>query len=290
MAKIVIVHGVGQQVSGHIDLHAKLFPSLRQGITFAGSDIQPSDAVFADYGILYRPKSETLAPAPYYDAADVSDPYELALLEAWWTGAAATDKGVFPPEEEALGRTPGWVQDALYALCESRFFSGIAERFLIGDLKQVKAYFTDPTLRAQIRDRVASYVGDDTRVVIGHSLGSVIAYEILCAHPQWPVTDFVTLGSPLGLRHLVFERLDPPPRSVDSPGQRIGRWPGSVTRWTNIVDEGDIVCLVENLRPLFGERVGHIRLHNGVHAHDMRPYLTDLLTGTTIARALDGSV
>jgi hypothetical protein len=289
MARIVIVHGVGQQTKGHIDLHSELFPSLRQGLSFAGRDIEPSDAIFADYGILYRPKSEVLAPTPYYDVTDISDPYELGLLEAWWRGAAAADEGVVPPEEETLGRTPGWVQDGLYALSQSRFFSGIAERLLIGDLKQVKTYFTDTAIRSQIRERVASYVRDDTRVVIGHSLGSVVAYETLCRNPQWPVTDFITLGSPLGLRDLVFDRLDPSPHPVGSPGPHRGRWPGSVKRWTNIVDGGDIVCLVENLRPLFGKQVGHIRLHNGSHAHDVRPYLTDRLTGMTISRAMSNS-
>jgi len=288
MAKVVVVHGVGQQTSGHIDLHAKLFPSLRQGISFAGSDIHPSDVVFADYGILYRPKSEVLSQAPFYDAADVSDPYEVALLQAWWEGVAATDDGVVPPGDETLGRTPGWVQDALYALSQSRYFSGIGERLLIGSLKQVRTYFGDPALRREIRDRVASYLDDETRVVIGHSLGSVVAYEVLCGDPRPTVTDFITLGSPLGLRHIVFERLDPLPRPAGSPEKHRGRWPGAIKRWTNIVDSGDVVCLTEDLRPLFGERVAHIRVHNGSHAHDMRPYLTERLTGETIARALDG--
>jgi hypothetical protein len=31
---------------------------------------------------------------------------------------------------------------------------------------------------------------------VGHSLGSVAAYEALCAHPQWPVRALATLGPP----------------------------------------------------------------------------------------------
>jgi pimeloyl-ACP methyl ester carboxylesterase len=30
----------------------------------------------------------------------------------------------------------------------------------------------------------------DTAVLIGHSLGSVVAYEALCAHPEWSVRAF----------------------------------------------------------------------------------------------------
>ncbi|MFD8967973.1 hypothetical protein ACFV0C_23770 [Streptomyces sp. NPDC059568] len=48
-------------------------------------------------------------------------------------------------------------------------------------------------------------------VIVAHSLGSVIAYEALCAHPDWPDLTLVTLGSPLAVRGVVFDRLAPPP-------------------------------------------------------------------------------
>lgn len=60
-------------------------------------------------------------------------------------------------------------------------------------------------------------VDADTRVVVGHSLGLVVAYEALCAHPQWPVQALVTLGSPLGRRNLIFDKLVPP----HGPGVRV---------------------------------------------------------------------
>ncbi|MEY9990160.1 hypothetical protein ABIE67_002192 [Streptomyces sp. V4I8] len=48
-----------------------------------------------------------------------------------------------------------------------------------------------------------------------------------------------------------------------NPGAR----PGGIATWTNIADEGDVVALVKDLRPLFGERVDCRLVHNGSRAH-----------------------
>jgi pimeloyl-ACP methyl ester carboxylesterase len=93
------------------------------------------------------------------------------------------------------------------------------ERALIFALKQVRWYFQDPEIRMAVQQRVADAMTNDTRLLIGHSLGSVVAYEALAAHPQWPVKAFVSLGSPLGIRGLIFDRLQPPLATGPTPGQ-----------------------------------------------------------------------
>jgi hypothetical protein len=116
--------------------------------------------------------------------------------------------------------------------------------------------------------------------VVAHSLGSVLAYEALCANPGWPVTDLVTVGSPLGLRKVIFDRLTPPP--VDE----VGAWPGSVARWTNIADPGDIIALPACLADRFGRRVRDESITNGMRMHDLLRYLTARKTGTAITNGL----
>src|SRR4029077_2623471 len=101
-----------------------------------------------------------------------------------------------------------------------------AERAMLFDLQQVRRYLTDPVVRSAVQDRVAAAVDNDTRVVVGHSLGSVVAYEVLCAYPEWPVRSLVTLGSPLGIRNLIFDRLMPEPVAAAS-GRMTGVWPGN---------------------------------------------------------------
>jgi hypothetical protein len=47
-----------------------------------------------------------------------------------------------------------------------------------------------------------------------------------------------------------------------------------------------VVALVKDLRSLFGDQVDCYLVHNGSHAHDVRPYLTAPETGAAIAAGL----
>lgn len=175
---------------------------------------------------------------------------------------------------------PQTVQRALNALSHSKFFAGLAENALIFDLKQVVRYLKDDHIRHEAQARVSAEVGPDTRVLIGHSLGSVIAYEALYAHPEWPLKTFITLGSPLGIRNIIFEKLRPAPQNS------IGAWPGQAERWVNIADGGDIVALEKQLAKCFGSRVNDRLISNGAKAHDVTRYLTAKETGDAIASGL----
>lgn len=121
MARIVVVHGVGQQTEGGLTLHDRFFSALMEGVVRAGGSVQPDDVVFASYGEFFRPPAEVLSPLPYFDARDVAEGYESELLLALWRRAASVDTQVVPPDEEVLARTPVWAVRALAALSRSRF-------------------------------------------------------------------------------------------------------------------------------------------------------------------------
>jgi hypothetical protein len=284
--RVVCVHGIGQQLLGERQLLSSWLPPLHDGMTRAGFGdlLRDDDIGMAFYGDLFRAAAQRLtANDPPYQPKDIDPGLEQELLLAWWQEAARVDPTVVAPDADTLVRAPQSTQAALRALSRSRFFGGVALRAMIADLKQVRRYLTDPDVRAAARARVSALIGPDTRVVVGHSLGSVIAYETLCAVPaeESPVRALVTLGSPLGIRNLIFERLHPAP--VDA----VGRWPGAeVLVWTNIADAGDVVALQKDLRPRFGDRVGGFLVHNGAHAHDVRPYLSDATTGAAIGEGL----
>jgi pimeloyl-ACP methyl ester carboxylesterase len=284
VARVVCVHGVGQQRKGPEVLRREWAPALRDGVKLSGETrlvLADADVECAFYGDVFRPAGRMLDPGdPWLTAAD-ADGFESGLLAAWWEAAAASDPGVIDPGARSLAVVPGGVQAALRALSGSAFFAGVADRALLWDLRQVRLYMTDPGIRAEVQRRVASAVGADTRVVVGHSLGSVVAYEALCAHPEWPVAALVTLGSPLGIRNLIFDRLCPPPTA----GPR-GAWPGSARTWANVADRGDAVALVKDLRPLFGDRVACWLVSNGATVHAVQPYLTAPETGAAIEAGL----
>ena len=189
-------------------------PALLDGVELARGAglLRPEDVGCAFYGDLYRRPGRTLGDdIASLEPEDVRDEAEAELLAAWWREAAAVDPGVVPPSARTLGPVMG-VQAALAALAGSRFLAGTTEWLLIFWLQQVRAYFTKPELRELIQQRFCEAIGPDTQVVVAHSLGSVVAYEALCAHPDWNVRSLVTLGSPLAIRNIIFDRLRPPPR------------------------------------------------------------------------------
>jgi hypothetical protein len=280
MAKIVGVHGVGHQFAGENTLLAQWLPALKDGLARAGHQLaSDADFGFAFYGDLFRPAGKG-AMDPPYDANDVDDDFQRELLELWWAEAARVDPTVRGPDAGTKVSVPSIVQRALDALSQSKFFAGLAERALIYDLKQVRRYLREVEVRHGARARIEQAIRPDTRVIIGHSLGSVVAYESLCAHPEWPVSVLVTIGSPLGIRNLIFEALDP------APQKSIGCWPPGIKHWINIADSGDVVALVKELRPRFGSGVTDHGVHNGANAHDATRYLTTLELGNAVAIGL----
>lgn len=105
--------------------------------------------------------------------------------------------------------------------------------------KDVHAYFFQP-VREQIRDVVRQALAGTSGpvVVVGHSLGSVIAYDVLReAGREVPL--FVTIGSPLGITEI-----------QDQLGRPL-RVPAGVAAWRNASDARDLVALNHTVRPLF---------------------------------------
>ncbi|NBE98283.1 hypothetical protein FE391_31965 [Nonomuraea sp. KC401] len=137
----------------------------------------------------------------------------------------------------ALKSVTGWLLDRL---------DGRSAAFAKLFAPEVAAYLTDQARRESCRQVVAEVVRRNRpKVVIAHSLGSVVAYETLWAHPELEIDLLVTLGSPLGMRHVVFERLLPAP--INGRGER----PKNVGRWVNIADKDDIAAIPPALRESF---------------------------------------
>lgn len=293
MARIVMVHGIAQEFLGPEQLCRDLAPALQDGVILSGAGmrVDPADVVCPFYGDLYFEPGTRSLDLPPWDETDVEDELEAELLAAWWASATRVDPSVPPPDEPGTRGGPAafaaaralryaWVRSALDALSASAFFAKVSDRMLIFALRQVRRYLTEPELRAAARQRVAEQIGDDTKVLVAHSLGSVVAYETLCAHPEWQPIDLVTVGSPLGLRGIVFDRLAP------APADGLGAWPGAVRHWTNITDRGDIVALADRLRDRFGERVTDEEINNGTRMHDFARYLSAPRTGAAVTRGL----
>ncbi|MFH8470652.1 hypothetical protein [Streptomyces sp. NPDC017991] len=296
---MTVVHGVGQQFSGPGLLRSPVADALRDGVEIAGGPVPGTrDIGVAFYGDLFRRQPDRDKGGETRDPDEADGDFERQLALLWWSRAADVDPhNVQPPGDlaGAKARTPRTVKAALRSLSMSRFATRLTEPVLFRLLSQVRDYLTDDDMRRQVLGRVSEGIGADTRVVVGHSLGSVIAYEALCAGAGPSVRTFVTLGSPLGIP-LVFDRLTPAPRDG------VGAWPHGVQRWTNICDPYDVVALREKLSGVFRSREEDVRdvsldddsssavkdrkVDNGWRAHDLGRYLTASVTGRAIGEGL----
>jgi len=123
-----------------------------------------------------------------------------------------------------------------------------AHRFIARYLTEVSTYL-DPRLlprRQAVRAEVANAISTHRpRIVIAHSLGSVVTYETLWHNPTLSIDLLISLGSPLGLPGQIFPKLDPAPRHGKD------RKPPNVTRWINIADPGDPVAIPKHLAQHF---------------------------------------
>ena len=289
MAKILIIHGIANQYLGENELRQAWYPALCDGLALAGcADVPTIDQCFCPfYGALFRPVGH-LSVGSVTDETDVEDASEteLALLTAVWHSATLVDPAV--PQSighgSSLARYPRVVERLLNALAQSSYLADYLPLRLFGDLKQVDLYINDRDIHERILTRITDHIDSDTVLVIGHSLGSVVAYEAVCRKPE-SVTALITIGSPLGIRNVVFDKLTPTPNLL---GSGLGKWPGRVKQWANIVARGDIVAAQKELAPLFGSKVNDEIIDSGWDAHSSTRYLNSVEAGRAVALALSG--
>jgi hypothetical protein len=153
----------------------------------------------------------------------------------------------------------------------------VLARIMTAVLGDVYAYLTRPPVRRRVREVVAEAIAEHRpRIVLAHSLGSVVAYEVL-HELGTPVELLVTLGSPLGLGGSVFNGLDPAP--VGGAGAR----PPGVRRWVNIADPGDLVAVPRRLGDRFPVDRHDEAYVGPVDFHTMGGYLACGLTAAAVA-------
>lgn len=165
---------------------------------------------------------------------DELSPFGQEMFIAW-VGELSESALLARPVREGVLTVP--VREAAQWLTERH--GNYARRVVTATVQELATYF-DPDcgeLREAALGRVAGLLRDHRpRVLLAHSLGSVVAYEALCAHPGLAVELFVTLGSPLAMRGVVFNRLTPVPTGR-------GMRPPGAGAWVNIADRGDPVAV-----------------------------------------------
>lgn len=288
--KLVFLHGRGQEDKDPHVLRQTWIASLHAGLHKAGLElpIDDSEIIFPYYGDALRDltteDAETLSlvrfPQREHDLACevLGECLERSLPDAI---VAPNDKS-----EETLGaRLRGplraeWVQRGLRLL--DRHVPQASARSMALTAYDVVEYLTNADVQHSIEAGVAQAFDTsdpEPAVVVGHSLGSVVAYRVL-RDGGWvthPVKALLTLGSPLGIS-AVRSQLEPL------------EYPPKVGSWLNAYDERDAIAL-NPLNSMYFPMTPEIKNYGGVendsdNHHKIRGYLSDRVVATWIVKAL----
>lgn len=270
MADVVAVHGIFANRSSRDEMHDSWLAALREGlrnVRFAGAEDLTMECAF--YGHLYN--DGKAGAAWQYVIGDLRPGVEEDLL-------VALAEAVEDPSHEAAGKAgyaPQSVQWAIRVLQSRKFFGGTAAG-IIGFVKQVARYLRDDDFKKAVRAEFSAAMESRPRLVIAHSLGSVVAYDWLRSHTATSATTLITLGSPLGLRPVLRE-LHPFVDACQAP------WPTGIATWVNVAAKEDVVASVKELHGLFAGKIQDLPASNSRGtAHDVTAYLKNVHTARSV--------
>jgi hypothetical protein len=292
MRQLILIHGRAQEKKDAAGIKKEWIGAWEKGLAKHGLDnpITNADVHFPYYGDTLAQmagglSAENAAEVIIKGPAPASAEQELMreMIEE-----IARKEGISDAEiraelsAEVINKGPlnwGWVQGIFSALDKVR---PISSKILALVTADVAKYLTNAAIQQKINSGVLQAVAaGQEAVVVSHSLGTVVAYNVLmsrpAAFPEVKVPLFVTLGSPLAV-NAIRSRLKP------------HTFPKPVGKWYNAMDPDDVVSLY----PLTANRFntgGTIENHETVdnwtdNQHSIAGYLDDAKVARKIYDAL----
>ena len=291
--QLIFVHGRSQENKDGAGIKEEWIAAWEKGLAKSGltNPVADADVHFPYYGDTL---AQMVAGKSAGDAAEVivkgtiapSSEEQQVIREmlseiALHEGISESDiREELPADAIAKGpQNWGWVQGIFSALDK---VGPISARLVALVTADVAKYLTNPAIHQTINDGVLTAVKQGQEaVVVSHSLGTVVAYNVLMsrpsAFPQVSVPLFVTLGSPLAI-NAIKSRLRP------------HTFPRPVGKWYNAMDPDDVVSLYP-LTPKHFNTGGTIENHDKVknwtdNQHSIAGYLDDEKVARRIHDAL----
>ena len=245
MRELVFVHGRAQEFKDATNLKEEWVTAFREGLHKNGLDLPIPDTSihFPYYGQTLHDLVEGL---PEDEAAKIIVKGDDANLEQeqFISELFTSIRKRFDITDAQLREIGGddviergflnweWVQTALQAI--DKYVPGGSSASVALFTNDVYQYLNNAGLQGVIDDGVQGAINSNVEtVVVSHSLGTVVAYNVLRNEGQarnWKIPLHVTLGSPL---------------AVDAIKQKMSpiKHPSCVDHWFNAMDERDVVAL-----------------------------------------------
>lgn len=240
--KLVFIHGRSQQGKSSEELIKVWRGAWDQGLLADNltltTDIEIKLPFYGDKLVELMDSSDKGLLAGAQARGDV--PNDELAFKAQFLKEVADEKGIGPAEIAAHGdagaipaheRGPlnwKWVQAILRAVDPTPLGDYSLDQFT----HDVFVYLHSPKIRQAIDSIVAAELQEGPCVVVGHSLGSIVGFNVLraCLSEKLKLRRYITIGCPLGV-HAVQEKLDFP---LDAP---------CIADWFNARDSRDVVAL-----------------------------------------------
>jgi hypothetical protein len=239
--RLLLVHGRGQQGLDPENLKATWITALKRGADKLGKSL-PETVVtsFPYYGdVLDRLGRE--ADIPLVDEVHARGTnvdneflvFQAQVAEAVRTASGVTDEQVdFEYGDNSKPKGPlnwQWVQAILRSV--DKHGGGMSGTALEYFTRDVFLYTTKAGVRQEVDRIIANALTDEPTIVVGHSLGSIVAYSVLRSDPRTlRIPLYLTVGCPLGIRAI---------RDQFRPL----RYPLPVKSWFNAFNKRDVVAL-----------------------------------------------
>jgi hypothetical protein len=178
----------------------------------------------------------------------------------------------------------------------------VANPDLKATLQDTQRYFRNyenvaTRIRQMLVDALMEAWNADRRIIlVGHSLGSVIAFDVLWELSRRGSSDlrvdrFVTIGSPLGINYIQHRLLN-----AHEPVET--RYPDNIRRWDNLSAVGEMTALdrvfADDFKPMLDaglvesitdhpDLINYFRGPEGLNVHKCYGYMANEKTGAVIA-------
>lgn len=285
--RLIFIHGRGQQKKAPHSLQIQWDESWNAGLRIADL-VRPEgvEIVFPFYGdllddLIRKIESPLLVDfmtrgEKHSETSRVQAGLLLEIVSKTGISDRSIQETLSPGEPQYRGiENSAWLRAAARLMDRTPFGFAAIDKIT----HDVAVYLTNFGVRSRIDKIVESVLDDQPAVVVAHSLGTIVAYNVLTnrSAPE-AIYSFITLGSPLGYT-AVRDRVELP---IAMPRCAID--------WFNARDPADIVAGIAldksrfDILPPIEEKAD---IENGTdNHHGIEGYLTDACVASRIYRAL----